>query len=127
MPKERNKPIGECECPQKGCDLTAQVFKYRAAGKNPNAWARRWAGKFYSCCGAGHKCTDSEYLAENAKIWGPNDKKHESAAMVECERAPVQQDQESKPPAPVTQPASPVPAPVQHQEKSRFWWWEWTT
>ena len=69
MPKQRNKPIGEVECFARGCDLKASVFKFRPGGKNPNDWARRWAGKLYATCARGHMCRDQDHILEGATIW----------------------------------------------------------
>ena len=101
MPKEVNKQIGEVECPQKGCALKASVYKFRPAGKNPNEWARRWAGKLYSSCTAKHVCRDQEYLLREAKLWAPGE-----AKAVEVEE-PVKVEPKSEPPAQQTPPAKP--------------------
>lgn len=74
MPK-RNDPIGEVECPYKGCVEVCKVFKFR-----PRTEGRRsvFTGKLYADCPVhgrigndGNPATQEHYL-EKAKIWGAN-------------------------------------------------------
>lgn len=112
MSKERNKAIGEVECAHKGCDRRASIFKFRPAGKNPNAWARRHAGKLYSRCEDGHECRDQEYLLKG-KLWGP------SEAKAGGEGEPVKVEQQSEPPAQQTPPVQQSSVPPRQQPKSK--------
>lgn len=96
MPKQRNTAIGEVECSHRDCELKASIFKFRPHTKNPNAWARRHAGKLYSRCEAGHECRDQEYLLKG-KLWGPGE-----ARAVEVE--PVKAQPKSEAPALQTPP-----------------------
>ena len=129
MPKQKNTAIGEVECAQKGCELKASIFKFREGGKNPNTWARRWAGKLYSTCKAGHTCRDQEYLLKG-ELWGPGAKAVEVADPVKAQSsdaAPAQQT----PPATVTLelggtiPASPAAA-ANAGKKVTFGFWNFT-
>lgn len=71
MSRAKNEPIGEVECPQKGCSSKAPVFRFQARG----AGSARFAGKLYSVCavhgryGGDGKQAAQEYILENATIW----------------------------------------------------------
>lgn len=113
MSREKKQAIGEVECPRKGCDLKAQVFKYRTQAKADTAI--RFAGRLYCVCEKGHRCDDDEYVRSNAHLWSPGenvtDKDASNASAVPSKkqvpqasatRAATQQQQQ----APKKKPAS---------------------
>jgi hypothetical protein len=112
MAKQRNTAIGEVECSHKGCEHKASIFKFRAQTRNPADWARRYAGKLYSRCEAGHECKDQDYLLSKGKLWGPGEAKAaEAADPVKAEskdQAPAQQTPQERQPGPTAKstPAS---------------------
>lgn len=78
--RERNKAIGEVECPIKNCAIVAQVFRFRESGVSKRSIVnRRYAGKLYGICSKhGRFAGDSgdaemqAYILEHAKIWAPS-------------------------------------------------------
>jgi len=74
--KARNEPIGEVECPHKGCTEIAKVFRFRPRGAPERKTV--FTGKLYCECpkhgraGADGNSTVNEYLLEHAKIWEPS-------------------------------------------------------
>lgn len=72
---KRNDPIGEVECPYKGCSEMCRVFKFK-----PRTEGRKsvFTGKLYADCPVhgrigndGNPATQEHYL-EKATIWGAN-------------------------------------------------------
>lgn len=106
MAKQRNEPIGTCPCPVKGCDISADVFKYRSAVADDQRpeYRRRFAGLLYLRCTEHGKYDGQEYILNNATIEGAKcqPKNHE--------KAPVQSDG-----ALVETLEKPASAPVPHQ------------
>lgn len=110
MKKPKNEPIGSVTCPMRGCEETADVFKYRKRSEEEGR--SRFAGKWYSVCPKGHRCEQSDYMLENAKIWG--DKK--PAAPVAAPEAG--EKKEATKPAPVKTPKKQASAPVAKNRES---------
>lgn len=111
MSRARNEPIGEVDCPHRGCELKAKVYKFQARAAADGGRAR-FAGKLYADCsvhgryGADGKPAAQEYLLENATIFG--------ATLNGKPPAPA-------PAAPVkATPAAPAPAPVKPSLFERF-------
>lgn len=78
MTKAKATPIGEVECPVKGCELIIPVFKYAATSTDPRF--QRNAGKWYCRCPehgplgfAGAKGIQ-DHIADKGKIWGDQPK-----------------------------------------------------
>lgn len=103
--KAKNIAIAECPCPVKGCDLMAQVFKFRA---RPNELQRRLGGKLYlRCDDHGRVFNDGaekqqEYILEHGKKW-----QQQSAAGA----GPVAANPENSPAPRVPVKLAPAPAP----------------
>lgn len=100
--KPKNAPVGEVECPQKGCTEIAKVFRFRPRG----AAGRKtvFTGKHYLECpkhgriGADGNPTINEYVLENAKLWEP---KAGPAPSADGSR----KNPPAEPPATATEPA----------------------
>jgi len=104
----------------RGCELTAKVFKFRAASDNPAR--QRMANKFYIQCsahgtiGGRGDAAVQEFIMENGDIWGAEHK----AEKVEAEPAAAA-------PAVVTPKPAPKPAPELRPSRSdmdQFMWGE---
>jgi hypothetical protein len=98
-PAKLNKPIGTCPCPRRGCDLIAEVFRYR---ERPNQLQRRRAGKLYlKCASDGRIEADGDgmqtFILENATIWTDGQRPAGEAPAAGS-------------------PAAPAPAPKQRQQ-----------
>jgi hypothetical protein len=71
--RAKNEPIGEVDCPHRGCTSKSKVFKFQA--RAGDATRTRFAGKVYCDCpvhgryGADGKQAAQEYILENATIW----------------------------------------------------------
>lgn len=112
--KPKKEPVGTCECPLKGCEETAQVFKYQAASEDPNR--RRHANKLYCICPKHGRIESNEFLLEKIK-WrtGP---KSDGDASPPVEASPVKTS-EKPASAPVRSGTAPVvtrPAPTAGRE-----------
>ena len=120
--KAKNAPIGEVECPQKGCAELCQVFKFR-----PRTEGRKtvFSGKHYAECpkhgriGADGNPAVTEYILENAKLWGPTDPAPDASGK---NPAPASKATPAPPnrrvpepsrsnPARESEPATPTPSP----------------
>lgn len=106
MSRPKNAPIGEVECPQKGCTTKCQVFRFRQRTDG----RQRFAGKLYCECpvhgryGADGKQASQEYILENGTIWGASESAEKSGAAPDpivpaAPAAPVSSSQGSPSPA----------------------------
>lgn len=122
MARPKNEAIGTVECPVKGCTESCNVFRFRQRSEGRS----RFAGKLYIECtrhgryGADGKPASQDYILENAKLWGPEEKPVSAVA------APVTAEPPKPAPAPApTTRAAPVPAPKKpgpDPSKPRPWW-----
>lgn len=127
MAKVRNEPIGEVECPTKGCAELCKVYRFRRRSDDDKF--ARFAGKLYAECpkhgrigGDGNAATQ-EYLLEHAKLWAPNDRP--AAAPVAAPKpapGPVSASTRQTPPAKPLAAPKPPAAP-QHDPKRKAPWW----
>lgn len=107
--KARNEPIGEVECPRKGCTAIAKVFRFRPRGAPDRKTV--FSNKLYGDCpehgrfGADGNQATHEYIREHAKLWESPSKGP----------APVTAGSEKKParssPASTPEPTTPAAAP----------------
>lgn len=105
--KKTKAPVGEVECPLKGCAEVVPVFKY--AGSD-DAAKRRFAGRLYAICPTHGRIENSEYLLCHAKLNGPGELPAESPA-----------ESKPQPTPPTTTPTSPR---LENQKKQTPPWWQ---
>ena len=73
MKRAKNSPIGEVECPHKGCNQLCKVYSFR-----PRTEGRKsvFSGKHYAECpvhgriGSDGNPATTEYILEQGTIWG---------------------------------------------------------
>lgn len=116
-----NAPIGEVECPHKGCAILCNVYRFRARGQDEKR--ARFAGKLYADCpthgriGADGRAATQEYILCHAKMFGP-----EGAAPAAAGPAPASSEKASAS-TPISKPSatssSPVKTPATSPEKSK--------
>lgn len=75
----KNTPIGTCECPVKGCDVIAPVFKFRSRSDNPAR--QRHAGRLYLVCPDHGRSEAQEWILAHATIDGEPPSQPEEAPM----------------------------------------------
>jgi hypothetical protein len=111
MSRVKNEPVGDCECPIKGCTKSVAVHKYRDASGDP--LKRRFAGRLYCICEAHGRVENQEFLLEYM-TWR-NQNAAPVAALQDESRTPAQAPvTPAKAPEPSESktPAKPAPAPV---------------
>lgn len=110
--KSRNEPIGEVECPQKGCTDTAKVFRFRPRGSDGRKTV--FSGKHYCECpkhgriGADGNSTINEYILEHGTIWSPGSGTEPAPPAAGSEKNPAP----ARTPAPVKPPEQSRTAPA---------------
>lgn len=114
MKRPKNTPIGQVECPHKGCSQTCNVFKFRPRTEGRTSI---FSGKFYAECpdhgriGSDGNPATSKYIETNFKQAGAGPEK--SAAPAPAPKAAAR-----TPPVaskPEKTPDNPKPA-------ARPWW-----
>jgi len=124
MSKRTNTPIGEVDCPHKGCDQVCKVYKFQ-----PRTEGRKtvFSGKHYAECsvhgriGSDGNPAVTDYILTEGKIWGPAPEK--SAEKSAPAHAPAQKPT-AQPPrkAPGRTPEPPKrAAPEKASSKSKWW------
>ena len=120
--KAKNAPIGEVECPQKGCAETCKVYRFRPRGADRKTV---FSGKHYCECpkhgriGADGNGTINEYILENATLWpatGPTAGGSGKNPAPASQATPAPRTQAApgptrKNPARETEPATSIPSP----------------
>jgi hypothetical protein len=135
--KRTNTPIGEVDCPHKGCDQVCKVYVFRP--RSPGALTidgkpRKtvFSGKHYAECsihgriGSDGNPAVTNYILTEGKIWGPA---RGSAAAPEkraekspAAHAPPRKNSDQLPrKTPGRTPEHPKPAPEQTSKRK---WWE---
>jgi hypothetical protein len=114
---KRNEPIGEVDCPAKGCALRVPLFKFRP---RPTENMRRMAGKLYCRCpthgqfgGIGEAAGMQDFLLDtgNPKIWAPSETETAGKEPAEAATAtpePPAIPQKLPATAKTTEPATPA-------------------
>jgi hypothetical protein len=114
--KTRNTPIGEVECPHKGCAETCKVFRFQARTEGRRTV---FSGKHYAECpkhgriGADGNPATTEYILENATIWAP--KQTTGTAPADSGKVPAPP---AKTPAPRPAPERPRSSPAKISESA---------
>ncbi len=105
------EPVGTCPCIAKGCDELAKLYRFGA--RSDDERRRRFAGKLYAVCPAGHSFgrngDSQEYILSEGKVWGVND-------GPAAERSPPV---EPAKPAPAKAPEKQAPRPVTAAEEPK--------
>ena len=117
----KREPVGDAECPIKGCAEAVPVFKYEAASGDTKR--RRFAGKLYCSCPIHGRVENQEYLLEKI-TWrdGKKDTGNASNASPSPETKPPEPTRAAPvKPAPETPPKpAPRPAPkAKPQEQAK--------
>jgi hypothetical protein len=110
--KNANEPIGEVVCPTKGCDQMCKVFNFR---QRTEGRASVFTGKKYLSCpthgkiGADGSAAITEYILNEATIWGASGKPKEPENTEKKADSP-------EPPKPEANPhkAESIPQPKPH-------------
>jgi hypothetical protein len=74
--KAKNSPIGEVECPHKGCTEVCKVYRFRQRTEGRTSV---FSGKHYAECpvhgriGSDGNQASTDYILEHGKIWGAKD------------------------------------------------------
>jgi hypothetical protein len=116
--RAKNSPIGEVECPHKGCTKTCPVFKFRPRTEGHKSV---FSNKHYAECpvhgriGSDGSPVINEYILEHGTIWGAN---RPAGAPEPGPEKPA------KNPAPRPAPArnAPEPKPQNKPAPGRPWW-----
>jgi len=104
--RAKNSPIGEVECPHKGCSKTCNVYRFRQRTEGRTSM---FSGKYYAECpdhgriGSDGNPATSRYIETNHTPAGP-----EKAAKNPAPAAPAPKTAIRNAPAP-TKPAEPAP------------------
>lgn len=61
MSRRNKTAIGSVLCAHRECSEHADIYRYAERAKS--AAARRFAGRLYAVCPAGHRCEDQRYLS----------------------------------------------------------------
>jgi hypothetical protein len=124
----KNEPIGEVVCPTKGCDHVCKVFNFK---QRTEGRASVFTGKKYLTCpthgkiGADGSAGITEYILNEATIWGPNGKPEEpekdgkKAEIPEAPKPEVKPKKAESLPQPKPHP-KPEPSPEPKPIKSGF-------
>jgi len=131
--KPANPPIGDVECPHKGCSQRCKVYAFR-----PRTGGRRsvFTGKKYLVCpdhgriGADGSQRITDYILEKGKIWGA--KKPENAAGNTVKAASTTNSGTAATPKPAPAPKPDqrpavrrkVPESKPENPQSKPKWWE---
>ena len=128
--KPENPPIGEVECPTKGCSQRCKVyaFKPRTAGRNSV-----FTGKKYLVCpdhgriGADGSQRITDYILENGTIWGakkPDAKPENTAKNPDPPRAAPSPKPVPKTPQPVPGRSGVSKPEIKPASPEKKPWWE---
>jgi hypothetical protein len=130
--RAKNSPIGDVECPVKGCVRICQVYRFRPRTEGRTSV---FSGKFYAECpdhgriaSDGNQAT-SRYIETNYKPAGDGPEQSATPApaprsAVRTPPAPPAKNSAPAPPAPVrsTPAPRPVEAPENPKPAPRPWW-----
>jgi hypothetical protein len=111
--KQRNEPIGEVECPRKGCNAIAKVYRFRPRGAPERKTV--FSNKLYGDCpshgrfGADGNQATHDYIMEHA-TWDPN--KGPGPATAVSEKKPDRPAAASSPRTKQVQAPEQAPAPT---------------
>jgi len=119
--RAKNSPIGEVECPHKGCSQTCKVYRFRPRTEGRTSV---FSGKYYAECpnhgriGSDGNPATSRYIQENHKPCEPKAAAPEKPAKNPAppRSAPVPA-RKSAPALPSRKADSTPPAPASHP-----WW-----
>jgi hypothetical protein len=108
--KAKNAPIGEVECPHKGCDRICKVYRFRQRTEGRKSV---FSGKHYAECpvhgriGSDGNPATTEYILEKGRIYGAGESPPapESSGSNKPDDSPAKNSAPAPKPAPARQEA----------------------
>lgn len=124
--RSKAAPVATVDCPVKGCNETANVYKYAARSEDDKR--RRFAGRLYCRCATHGKLDCNEYILDSESTkWDGEKPKADTNAPLATEQKPAVSAVPKAPQAPVKPVKQQQQQQQQTPEQTKRNRWGWFT